>query len=273
MKIFNNSQQFFEYTKSLDGEIGFVPTMGALHEGHVSLITKAKAENKHCIVSIFVNPTQFLPTEDLSKYPRREEADTKICDLAGVDAIFMPTIAEIYTSCEPSMISDAIKGYILEGERRPGHFDGVLTVVMKLLNISSATRAYFGQKDAQQLLQIKQMVKAFFMPVEIIECPTLREKDGLAMSSRNVYLDQQQRKEALKISKSLFVAGALIGKGQLDTHTIKEAMLQELQNLDVEYVAFCNRELKKIDKIELSGSIILVACKVGTTRLIDNLWV
>ena len=273
MKIFNNAQQFFEYTKSLEGEIGFVPTMGALHEGHISLINRAKSENKHCLVSIFVNPTQFLPTEYLSKYPRREDADIKICKLSGVDAIFMPSIAEIYAPHEPSIVSDAVTGYVLEGERRPGHFDGVLTVVMKLLNISRAARAYFGQKDAQQLLQIKQMAKAFFMDTIIIECPTVREKDGLAMSSRNIYLSAEQRKEALKISKSLFVAGSLIGKGELCSSLLEDAMRSELKGLDIEYVAFCNRELKSVEKIELSNSIILIACRIGATRLIDNLWV
>ena len=147
MKIFTNADEFSQFTRSLHGDIGFVPTMGALHEGHISLINRAKAENKHCIVSIFVNPTQFLAGEDLSKYPRREEADLKICKLAGVKAVFMPTAEIMYTQNEPTIIASALQGYILEGERLPGQFDGVLTVVLKLLNLSNATNAYFGQKD------------------------------------------------------------------------------------------------------------------------------
>jgi pantoate--beta-alanine ligase len=273
LTIIKDPHSFFELTKSLSGAIGFVPTMGALHEGHISLISKARKENKHCIVSIFVNPTQFLAGEDLSKYPRRETADIKLCELAGVDVLFMPSSDDMYGFDEPRIITGDISGYIFEGEKRPGHFDGMLTIVMKLLNISSATRAYFGQKDTQQLLLIKKMCSAFFIPVEIMECPTIREKDGLALSSRNVYLSAEERKEALKISKSLFVCGALIGKGQLDCGFLYDAMRAELQSVSIEYIAFCNRELNKIDKITLGESVILIACKIGATRLIDNLWV
>ena len=158
MEIFKSAKDFKNYTKNLEHDIGFVPTMGALHEGHISLIKRAKEENGFCIVSIFVNPTQFLAGEDLSKYPRRIEADIKLCELAGVDALFLPTEEEIYEDDEPSIKAPKNTGYFLEGFVRPGHFDGVLTVVMKLLNISGAKRAYFGQKDAQQLLLIKQMV-------------------------------------------------------------------------------------------------------------------
>lgn len=247
--------------------------MGALHEGHISLIQKAKTQNDNCIVSIFVNPTQFLAGEDLEKYPRKDEADKKICKLAGVTALFMPNIAELYSSDEPKMVAPNVSGYVFEGERRPGHFDGVLTVVLKLLNVSNATNAYFGQKDAQQLLLIKQMCQRFFLSVNIVECPTVREKDGLALSSRNVYLSAEERKKALKISKSLFVAGAIIGKGTLDSKTIQSSMMQELGEINIEYIAICDRALKPIENIEPSNSIILIACKVGTTRLIDNLWV
>lgn len=273
MKIFTDSATFLEFTKSLKGSIGFVPTMGALHEGHMSLISKAKAENDYCVISIFVNPTQFLPSEDLSKYPRRDEADKKLCQLMGVDAIFMPTIETIYGSDEPKIVASSIAGYIFEGERRPGHFDGVLSVVLKLLNLSSASRVYFGQKDAQQLLLIKKMKEAFFLPVEIVDCPTVREKDGLAMSSRNIYLNTEERREALKISKSLFVAGAMIGRGSVDCDKILESMMAELDGVEVEYIAFCDRRLCHIESIKLGESIILIACKIGTTRLIDNLWV
>ncbi len=247
--------------------------MGALHDGHMSLVRRAKEENDFCIVSIFVNPTQFLPGEDLSKYPRRVEADIKLCELAGVDAVFLPTSEEMYEGDEPSIKAPKIGGYVLEGFVRPGHFDGVLTVVMKLLNISCATKAYFGQKDAQQLILIEQMVKRYFMDVEIVACPTVREKEGLAMSSRNVYLNEEQKKASLAISKSLFAAGTMVGAGESDTAKIERRMREELVGLDVEYVAFCDRSLKRQEKIELKNSLILVAAKVGTTRLIDNIWI
>lgn len=273
MKIFKSAEEFKNYTKNLEKSIGFVPTMGALHEGHMSLIKRAKEENDFCIVSIFVNPTQFLPGEDLSKYPRRLEADSKLCELAGVDALFLPTPEEMYEDDEPSIKAPNRAGYFLEGFVRPGHFDGVLTVVMKLLNISGASKAYFGQKDAQQLLLIKQMTKRYFMDVEIVECQIVREKEGLAMSSRNVYLDDGQKKASLSISKSLFAAGATIGVGELDCKKIEGKMREELKELDVEYIAFCNRQFKEIEKIELKNSIILVAARLGATRLIDNIWI
>lgn len=273
MKIFESAKEFKNYTKNLQGSIGFVPTMGALHDGHMSLVRQAKSENNFCVVSIFVNPAQFLAGEDLSKYPRRIEADIKLCELAGVDALFLPTEGEMYDDDEPSIKAPKNAGYVLEGFVRPGHFDGVLTVVMKLLNVSSATKAYFGQKDAQQLILIKQMADRYFMDVEIVECPIVREKEGLAMSSRNVYLDEGQKKASLAISKSLFAAGTAVGAGELDTTRIETKMREELAGLDVEYIAFCDRNLKKQNKIELKNSIVLVAAKVGTTRLIDNIWI
>lgn len=273
MEIFKSAKEFKNYTKNLQGSIGFVPTMGALHDGHISLVKRAKSENDFCVVSIFVNPMQFLAGEDLSKYPRRIEADMKLCELAGVDALFLPTDGEMYDGDEPSIKAPKSTGYILEGFVRPGHFDGVLTVVMKLLNVSSASRAYFGQKDAQQLILIKQMADRYFMDVEIIECPIVREKEGLAMSSRNVYLDETQKKASLAISKSLFAAGAAVGAGELDTVKIEAKMREELKELAVEYIAFCDRNLKKQERIELKNSIVLVAAKVGTTRLIDNIWI
>jgi pantoate--beta-alanine ligase len=273
LKIFESAEEFKNYTKNLNGKVGFVPTMGALHDGHISLVKKAKEENDFCVVSIFINPTQFLVGEDLSKYPRRIEADTKLCELAGVDALFLPTPEQIYKEDEPTIKSPPICGYVLEGLVRPGHFDGVLTVVMKLLNVSSATKAYFGQKDAQQLILIEQMVKRYFMSVEIVPCPTVREKDGLAMSSRNAYLDDAQKKASLAISKSLFAAGIAISAGEFECVKLESKMREELAGLDVEYVAFCDRNLQKQEKIELKNSLILVAAKVGSTRLIDNIWI
>lgn len=253
-------------------EVGFVPTMGALHIGHRSLIEAARRENDTVVVSIFVNPTQFLPGEDLSKYPRREEADFKICELCGVDILFYPDVAGMYGEDEVRICAPDVRGYILEGASRPGHFDGVLTVVMKLLNQVRPTRAYFGKKDAQQLALITQMVKNFFMEIEIIPMDTVRENDGLALSSRNVYLSPQERIDALKISASLKRATKQVMQGTIDSKSISQEMMKVLEPLNVEYVAIVNRAFESIDEVVLGDTIILVAARVGTTRLIDNVW-
>ena len=267
-------EQLQEAGKKLSGSIGFVPTMGALHEGHVSLIRRARAENDVVIVSIFVNPTQFLEGEDLDAYPRREEADAKICEVAGVDVVFMPTIDQMYETDELLIGAPAIRGYILEGAKRPGHFDGMLQVVMKLLNLSGATRAYFGKKDAQQLALIRQMVRNYFMPVEIVPCEIVRDSDGLALSSRNTYLSADERQRALCLSRSLKKASDLIQSGTLDTVSIKAAMQVILSEADqIEYIAIVDRTFHAMDQVEIGNTIILVAAWVGQPRLIDNLWV
>jgi len=272
MEILNSPQEASEFRKNLKGSVGFVPTMGALHEGHLSLIKKAKEQNDHVIVSIFVNPTQFLPGEDFEKYPRRLEADFNICRRAGVDAVFTPTPENMYTEDEILVKAPKIKGYILEGFFRPGHFDGVLQVVNKLFNIIRPTRAYFGKKDAQQLYLIKQMVKNFFFDIEIVECETQREKDGLALSSRNVYLSAEERKRALSISKALKRAAKLSTKTE-DIEEIKKEMLEILDVDELQYIAFVDRDFNYIDKIRHGNTIILIAAYVGNTRLIDNIWI
>ncbi len=273
MKIVKTIQELQNARKELHGSVGFVPTMGALHHGHVSLIQKSLEQNDHTIVSIFVNPTQFLAHEDLSKYPRKPEADIKICELAGVAILFMPEISTMYASFEPTLLAPASKAYILEGFSRPGHFDGVLRVVLKLFHLTKPQKAYFGKKDAQQLYLIQNMVKTFFLDVDIIPCEIIREDDGLALSSRNVYLDQTERSEALFISKSLKVATRLIMAGERDVTPIKAEILSTLASLHVEYVEILNRDFDTISSIEIGNSIILVCAKVGTTRLIDNLWI
>jgi pantoate--beta-alanine ligase len=257
---------------SKTGSVGFVPTMGALHIGHRTLIEKARVENDVVVVSIFVNPTQFLPGEDLSKYPRREDADFKICQLSGVDILFYPEVSAMYGQDEVSIKAPDVRGYILEGAVRPGHFDGVLSVVMKLLNIVSATRAYFGKKDAQQLTLIIQMVQNFFMSVEIIAVDTVRESDGLALSSRNVYLSKEERIEALKLSASLKRATHLVMQGVIESNEITKVMLDILQPLEVEYVAIVNRRFEAKSEVTIGDTIVLVAARVGSTRLIDNVW-
>jgi len=272
MKIISNPLALQQHVKNIDKTVGFVPTMGALHEGHIALIREAKKENKLVVVSIFVNPTQFLAGEDLKKYPKKDEADKKICELAGVDVLFLPQAKDIYTQDEVKICAPNVRGYVLEGATRPGHFSGVLTVVMKLLNIVSPSRAYFGKKDAQQLHLISAMVQQFFMSVEIIPVDIVRDSDGLALSSRNVYLSSKQRVEALKIPKSLYTASQLIGKNILNTVQIKEAMKQILAPLHVEYVEILNRDFEVIKEVELGNTIILVEVIVGQTRLLDNIW-
>ena len=263
-----------EAKKSLNGTIGFVPTMGALHQGHLSLIQQARKENDHIIVSIFVNPTQFLEGEDLDAYPRRDEADIKICELAKVDILFMPSIDVMYEEDELCIGAPAVRGYVLEGEKRPGHFDGMLQVVMKLLNLSGATHAYFGKKDAQQLALITQMVKNYFMDVTIVPCEIVRDDVGLALSSRNVYLEGEEKIRALCLSRSLKRATKMVMAGELSVDVIKEEMKEVLSEADsIEYIAIVDREFKALDKIEIGNTIILVAAWVGKPRLIDNLWI
>lgn len=275
MKIITDPLELKEYLKEVAKEhtVGFVPTMGALHEGHTSLIKRAKNENDFVVVSIFVNPTQFLKGEDLEKYPRRDEADKKICTLSGVDVLFFPQASDMYGDDEVSLQAPHVRGYILEGTTRPGHFNGVLTVVMKLLNIVSPTRAYFGKKDAQQLNLITLMAKQLFMSAEIVAVDTVRESDGLARSSRNVYLTSAERQEALKISASLYMASKMVAQKSLDSHAITSKMREILEPLEVAYVEVVSRDFVPLQEVQIGNSIILVEAKVGSTRLLDNIWI
>lgn len=278
MIIVNDIEELLKESKKLKGSVGFVPTMGALHKGHLTLIQKARVDNDIVIVSIFVNPTQFLEGEDLDAYPRKEEADSKICKLAGVDILFMPSVEMMYNSDELSITAPAIRGFILEGTKRAGHFDGMLQIVMKLLNLisynkPSSFRAYFGKKDAQQLVLIQQMVRDYFLNVEIVPCDIVRDRDGLALSSRNVYLSQDERGRALSLSRSLKSATDMILKKEFNVEKIKKEMLLSLKDVDVEYVELVNRQFQPIQRVELGNTIILVAVSVGKTRLIDNLWI
>lgn len=275
MQIVNSIKELQEVRAKLSGSVGFVPTMGALHSGHISLIKESKKNSDFTIVSIFVNPTQFLAGEDLDKYPRKDEADKKVCELCSVDILFMPDINTMYEKDEVLLKAPKLKSYYLEGVNRPSHFDGVLQIVLKLFNLTKPTNAYFGRKDAQQVTLIKQMVKNLFLDIDIIDMPTVREDDGLALSSRNVYLSKEERTKALLISKSLREATNLISKGELEIKIIKSAMLKILDDsaIELEYVEILNREFIYKDKLEVKNSLILIACRVGTTRLIDNIWV
>lgn len=272
MKIISNPLELKNYLKNLNCTIGFVPTMGALHEGHISLIKKAREQNECVVVSIFVNPTQFLKGEDLEKYPRKDEADKKICELSGVDVLFFPQASDIYGEDEASILAPKVRGFVLEGASRVGHFNGVLTVVMKLLNIVNPAKAYFGKKDAQQLNLISLMVEQFFMSVEIVPVDTMREKDGLALSSRNVYLSLKERQEALKIPSSLRSATAMVTRGILDSKEIVKSMREILEPLEIFYVEIVDRNFNPLNHVELGNTVILVEVRVGDTRLLDNIW-
>jgi pantoate--beta-alanine ligase len=272
MKIIHEPLELQNYLKEQGQTIGYVPTMGALHEGHIELIKNARKENQLVVVSIFVNPTQFLAGEDLDKYPRRDKADKKICELAGVDVVFFPNPQNMYFKDEVKVEAPQVRGYVLEGATRPGHFSGVLRVVMKLLNIVKPTRAYFGKKDAQQLNLIQLMVQHYFMDVEIVPIDTVRESDGLARSSRNIYLSADERVEALKISASLYAASKMISKKECEVASIKEKMFEILQPLEIGYVEILNRQFEPVQEVEVGNTIILVEVLVGKTRLLDNIW-
>lgn len=273
MKIVRTPEALKRLLREEQGSIGFVPTMGALHSGHQSLIARAKRENDLVVVSIFVNPTQFMEGEDLDRYPRKAEADERICQLSGVDYLFYPESEVIYGRDEVSLKAPDVRGYILEGTSRPGHFDGVLTVVMKLLNIVRPDHAYFGKKDAQQLMLIETMVKQLFMDVIIVPVDTVRESDGLALSSRNVYLGAEERVEALKISRSLKRAAKQVMSGILDVGRIRVEMLAVLEPLAVEHVEIVDRSFNPIQEVKVEDTIILVEAVVGETRLLDNIWI
>ncbi|WRG22676.1 pantoate--beta-alanine ligase [Helicobacter pylori] len=265
-----------EYRKSLEESVGFVPTMGALHRGHQSLIERSLKENPHTIVSVFVNPTQFGANEDFSAYPRPLEKDLALCETLGVNAVFAPKIGEMY----PYEAEQRLKLYAptflsrsLEGAVRKGHFDGVVQVVLKLFHLINPTRAYFGKKDAQQLLIIEHLVKDLLLDIEIAPCEIVRDSDHLALSSRNVYLNATQRKQALAIPKALENIQQAIDKGEKACEKLKKLGLEILKNLEVDYLECCNHKLEPLKTIEPANTLILVAARVGKTRLLDNLWV
>ena len=289
LKIISNVEKLREEIKNLkiskNGTVGLVPTMGALHKGHLSLVEKCRKENDIVIVSVFVNPTQFGPNEDYDKYPRTLDADAKLCEDAGVDILFAPSPKDIYDEyyfknkettliCPPYDVVNK-----LCGKSRPGHFDGVCTIVGKLFNITKCDRAYFGKKDAQQLFIIKKMVRDLNFDIEITGCPIVREEDGLALSSRNTYLDNNARKNALNISHALYKVKGLCKKGVKEADTLIDTALAYMENLEVEYAEIVSVDtFEKIDIIEQSTehkALMLVAAKVDSNgskvRLIDNI--
>lgn len=256
-------------------QIGFVPTMGYLHEGHLSLVRESKKNNDVTIVSIFVNPTQFAPSEDLTTYPRDLERDKRLLSELETDYLFFPDSEYFYPDDFQTYVNVNEITKILEGECRPTHFRGVTTVVAMLFNCVNPDNAYFGQKDAQQAAVIKQMVKDLKFDIKVIVCPIVREEDGLAMSSRNVYLNEKERQDALVLSRSLKLAEELINKGEKEAGKILNEMKKLIGSVDtsrLDYVSIVNAESFEItDKIESDKSYyILIACKIGKTRLIDN---
>lgn len=259
--------------------IGLVPTMGALHAGHLSLIKQAVEKCDKVVVSVFVNPIQFCPGEDLDKYPRTLDADTKMCNEAGVNIVFAPNPSEMYG--ENQMRTNDFLTYVIPpffyvnklcGKSRVGHFDGVCTVVNKLFNIVQPDFAFFGQKDAQQLIIIKKMVNDLNIPVEIIPCPIVREKSGLALSSRNKYLSDEDKLHALVLSQILNNIKSCYKQGITDISVLKETAFKFLnEHHDLEYLEFMNENnLEEVEKAD-NSTRVFIACKVGGVRLIDNI--
>ncbi len=261
-------------------KVGIVPTMGALHEGHLSLIKKAKETCDKVVVSVFVNPIQFGPSEDFDKYPRTLDKDMELCNSVGVDLVFAPTPKEMYG--EGNRLSNDTLTYVcppffyvnkLCGKTRVGHFDGVCTVVLKLFNIVQPDYGFFGQKDAQQVIIIKKMVKDLNVPIEIIQCPIVREESGLALSSRNKYLSEEGKKDALVLSQILKNIKACFQKGITDVSALKETAYSYLTDKhDMEYLEILDRNTLEEKPNADKDSIALIACRVEGVRLIDNIY-
>ena len=273
MKVVEKIDEMRELRQRLTKPVGFVPTMGYLHEGHLALVRQARSENPVVVVSIFVNPTQFGHQEDFEKYPRDHVLDLAILEKEKTDIVFIPSVAEMYPPQFNSWVEVGKVTGRLEGASRPGYFRGVTTVVAKLFNIVEPTRAYFGQKDAQQAIVIKKMVADLNMNLEIVTVPTVREPDGLAMSSRNIYLNPQERQAALVLYQALNLAQKLWSQGEKDAERIRQEMValikkQPLANID--YVSIADTEtLDELDTVK-SPALVSLAVKIGKTRLIDN---
>jgi len=259
--------------KSSGKKLGLVPTMGALHDGHLSLVQLAKRQCDAVAASIFVNPKQFGPKEDFAKYPRSFEGDREMLEAEGVELLFAPSVEEMYPSGSTTFVNVEGLSERLDGVSRPGHFRGVATVVSKLLHIVEPDKAFFGQKDAVQVAIIKRMVHDLDLPVEIVVGPIVREPDGLAMSSRNAYLDAKQRKQALVLSRALKRVEASIRDGEVDTNRLVNAakrIFAEEPEVRVDYIAMVDPDtLDPINDVA-NGALIAVAAYVGSTRLIDN---
>ncbi len=256
--------------------IGFVPTMGYLHEGHLSLVRRAKEDNDVVFVSIFVNPLQFAPNEDLDRYPRDLKRDEKLLKEECVDFLFYPSVEDMYPGGFQTYVGVENLTKVLEGKSRPTHFRGVTTVVAKLFNITKPHRAYFGKKDAQQLIVIKRMVQDLNMDIEIVGMPIVREEDGLAMSSRNKYLKGEERVQAVCLYKALKKAEELISDGEEDTDVIVNEMRRVIEGYPLAEIDYINMnrisDLEELKRVEKNNTLVSLAVRIGNTRLIDNMW-
>ena len=274
MKIVRSIQEMKSLRRQCQGTVGFVPTMGYLHDGHLQLVRNAKMENSVAVASIFVNPTQFAPNEDFNAYPRDLERDCQMLESVGADIVFVPADTDMYPQGYNTwVIVQGITQY-LEGRSRPTHFQGVTTVCNKLFNIVQPDRAYFGQKDAQQALVIQKMVRELDMNLEIIVCPTVRESDGLAMSSRNTYLTPQERPAANVLYRSLMLAQDMYHQGEREAGKIKAAMTElvsKVPGANIDYISIADIETLA-DVEEISGKVLVsMAVRIGKPRLIDNI--
>jgi pantoate--beta-alanine ligase len=274
VKVISKIADMRKLRRELSEPVGLVPTMGYLHEGHLSLIRRARAENPSLVVSIFVNPTQFGPQEDFRSYPWDTKRDLALLEKEVTDVVFMPSAEEMYPPRFNSWVEVGGVTERLEGASRPGHFRGVTTVCAKLFNIVQPSRAYFGQKDAQQTVIIKKMVTDLNLNLEIVTLPTVREPDGLAMSSRNSYLSPSERKAALVLYHALTLAQRLWGEGEADAESIRQEMrrlIQKEPQAIIDYVSIANAEtLDELDTVK-PPALVSLAVKIGSTRLIDNI--
>ncbi len=273
MKVIETIEEMKQLRSHLTEPVGFVPTMGYLHAGHLSLVRQARIDNPSVVVSIFVNPTQFGPQEDFDRYPRDPERDLAMLDKEKSDIVFMPPAAEMYPPGFNSWVEVGKVTERLEGVHRPGHFRGVTTVVAKLFNIVQPTRAYFGQKDAQQVVVVKKMVADLDMSLEVVALPTVREPDGLAMSSRNTCLNPEERQAALVLYQALRLAEELHAQRETDADRIRREMTSLIQQqplVNIDYVSIA--DTKTLDELDTVSppTLVSLAVRIGKTRLIDN---
>jgi len=274
MEIAKTIAEMKKLRAQLTEPVGFVPTMGYLHEGHLSLVRRARIDNPSVVVSIFVNPTQFGPQEDFKQYPRNTERDLALLEKDKTDVVFMPSAEEMYPPGSDSWVEVGEITRCLEGASRPTHFRGVTTVVAKLFNIVEPTRAYFGQKDAQQAIVITKMVTDLNMNLEVITLATMREPDGLAMSSRNIYLNPDERESAVVLSQALSLAQELFAGGETDAGIIRREMTELIKQqplADIDYISIADALTLKELEVVNPPAVVSLAVKFGATRLIDNM--
>ena len=272
MKVVRTVAELREARAALRGPVGFVPTMGALHEGHASLMTAARGESASVVASVFVNPTQFGPNEDFTRYPRDESADLAMLESLGVDLAFLPSVDEMYPSGATTYVDVGPVGDVLEGAARPGHFRGVATVVTKLFSMVQPDRAYFGQKDGQQSVVVKRLVRDLALPVEIVVCPTVREPDGLALSSRNRYLTPEERAQAPALDRALQAASAAAADGERSADKLRALMLDALAPATLgkpDYVSIADAETLEEMSVLDRPALASLAVRFPSARLID----